>query len=966
MSHVFYLQPDMANCTDVDEADLQAAEQFEAEQFEAMDEAEEVDRQDAERRADLLDVQTEVDSWSLSNATLLPSLSDCLGFGHDRWGRDDCFVFKIGMKEFAVSPSRSTFLNAMADRYMDDLTLPCMYEIVQGDWPKFYLDIEESFDTELTSRELQDLLQLVVEHIKQGLRELTSATGLNLVNPEAKICTNHRFKRDKFYLSAHVVFPCVLFETHTRGMKDFVKNIKTMASDKIRSLFDLNVYGKNQAFRCVFSPKTKNAPSFIPWDIVANKPIESAKRCGVRHLMETFLVSHSNAGNGAITMITDKAVGVYMKSDATKTYGVVSRKRPKLIKCANNPPPPKVAPVSVAPTKVHIETIDESIVRLMVPNLKKERWDDYTTWVMIGFAIASVFKGNLTAGYELFEFHSKQSKKYDAASCRRAFQSGNLQMNVSIFFKWIEEDVSPACFSTLKSKISDLRSAASAADMARRVASSSSIDLSIIETMAAAHDPDDPSSSKAAVIQTIVEYLNRFFVFIASSATGAYIDDGQDGKMIMRPKKGMVDAYEHFNIRFPGAKKEVSVINLWAKHRNRRVAAELLFEPWVKLPDVRPSVYNLFKGVAIPVEAAVQGDVEPILDHLLNVWADGDQVLFEYIINWMSHLVQHLGVKMGTVLVVKGEQGAGKGIIINRFLRAIIGDEHFMQIFNMDHMTGEFQSRNIRTNLLSFMDESNFAGNRKEASQFKGLITEKVRRFNEKNMPALFVKNRSNYLVASNDENMVFVEPRDRRFVPFECSNKYSGAQTGGTAAYFKKLAAIDPSHFAHYLYNRDISQFNPQKTPKTAYHRYQTKINLNSTGLFVNRILESGDIELVDPETRTSSYIPLSDDGQTDIFKCELFRAYSAMKFGNYKAHVTNERFFRAFYGFLALDPSQCVKFKKMPYSGRKRFIQLPELSELRRRFAERMGDSNWFVDGDVEEAEKVEIGYGGYNKGD
>ena len=44
--------------------------------------------------------------------------------------------------------------------------------------------------------------------------------------------------------------------------------------------------------------------------------------------------------------------------------------------------------------------------------------------------------------------------------------------------------------------------------------------------------------------------------------------------------------------------------------------------------------YNVFRGFAIPPEAAVKpepGDIEPLLDHYKNIFCQGNEVCYEYL-----------------------------------------------------------------------------------------------------------------------------------------------------------------------------------------------------------------------------------------------------------------------------------------------------------------------------------------------
>ena len=103
--------------------------------------------------------------------------------------------------------------------------------------------------------------------------------------------------------------------------------------------------------------------------------------------------------------------------------------------------------------------------------------------------------------------------------------------------------------------------------------------------------------------------------------------------------------------------------------------------------------------------------------------------------------------------------------------------------------------------------------------------------------------------MASNYDNIVFVEEDDRRWFCLEVDSKYSGPQTEESQVYFNKLRGVDVRHFAYLLYNRDIAGFNPRRTPSSDYHRYQRKINLDSLSDWVEHSLQNGVFALSKPQ---------------------------------------------------------------------------------------------------------------------
>ena len=283
-------------------------------------------------------------------------------------------------------------------------------------------------------------------------------------------------------------------------------------------------------------------------------------------------------------------------------------------------------------------------------------------------------------------------------------------------------------------------------------------------------------------------------------------------------------------------------MTIWLSHKDSREFDRVDFDPTDHAGD---GVYNLFRGLGVPREECIQNDeqAEVFTGHILDIWCSGDQKLCDFLLDWMAHLVQRPGVKMVCTPVLQGGQGAGKGIIV-QMLGDILGHEHFIAATSLDAVTGTFQEDKAKTNLLTFLDECTFAGDLRQSSILKGLLSEAVRRWEAKYVNPIRIRNWSNYIVASNYEEIVYVEVDDRRWLCLRVNDKYAGPQTPESQAYFNTLAVVPIHHIAHLLYNRDISKFNPRAMPSTDYKRYQKRINFDTVHGWVELCLQDGQFD--------------------------------------------------------------------------------------------------------------------------
>ena len=135
------------------------------------------------------------------------------------------------------------------------------------------------------------------------------------------------------------------------------------------------------------------------------------------------------------------------------------------------------------------------------------------------------------------------------------------------------------------------------------------------------------------------------------------------------------------------AKKQTNPIDYWLSAHDQRECDRVDFDPNPNRRD-DSKVFNLFRGLAITQETAVQNDEDTQIfcDHIMHIWCKDDAKLCNYLLDWMAHLVQRPWIKMIVCPLLKGGQGAGKGTIV-QMLGAILGEDHFWSTQRLDDMT---------------------------------------------------------------------------------------------------------------------------------------------------------------------------------------------------------------------------------------------------------------------------------------
>lgn len=256
------------------------------------------------------------------------------------------------------------------------------------------------------------------------------------------------------------------------------------------------------------------------------------------------------------------------------------------------------------------------------------------------------------------------------------------------------------------------------------------------------------------------------------------------------------------------------------------------------VPD--PTVFNRYNGLSITKERAIRegnNDVKPLLDFIKTAWCQEDERSYNYVISWMAHLIQKPWKKMMSAIVLKGQEGSGKGFIVS-LLGEIVGKNHYYHATSQKDLFGDFNFL-LDDKLLCFGDEITWGGNKVEAGTLKTLLTEKTRTSNCKNIPQRVVSNMINWIFASNNDWVIPAGSRARRYCVLETNNHMYTLKGKKRVELFE----ITPESFARYLYSVDISNFDPTDVPKTSGLQGQKELTMCGTHVWLRERLEEDDM---------------------------------------------------------------------------------------------------------------------------
>ena len=324
-----------------------------------------------------------------------------------------------------------------------------------------------------------------------------------------------------------------------------------------------------------------------------------------------------------------------------------------------------------------------------------------------------------------------------------------------------------------------------------------------------------------------IDYMNRHFAIITSNNNGKILyceleyKEGRISNIIL------IAAKENFMSKIPDSiqieymeDKYQSMNKYWLASSNRNEYRKTVFEPgldcWGNL--------NMFLGFNHIYDKTFHIEEKKltyIFKHLLEVICDNNKETFEYLLNWMAHILQFPTFRMGVAVVCKSIQGVGKNIFFENFFGSmIIGRNHGICISDTDQVVGKFNSV-LEKMIFTVVNELKADGDIiKMSNLLKSLITDTTQKIEKKGIDAIHISNYNNFVFLSNNHNVVNVEMYDRRYLCLAASSKYANNQDYFNTLSKNMLDEEISKIFFHYLMNRDLSNFKFRDIPLTQYKK--------------------------------------------------------------------------------------------------------------------------------------------------
>ena len=221
--------------------------------------------------------------------------------------------------------------------------------------------------------------------------------------------------------------------------------------------------------------------------------------------------------------------------------------------------------------------------------------------------------------------------------------------------------------------------------------------------------------------------------------------------------------------------------------------------------------------------------VAPIVDHFKMMF-DGEHANVEFVMRWLAHIIQRPYVKTGVGVLLQGEEGVGKDIILHWFGEKLLGPLLFTQTADINDMFGP-HAIGLKNKTFVVIDEVCSKQTLPLFEALKNALTAPFRNFNPKYEQPYRLECQVNFMFTTNNKCAIAMGPNDRHWAAFLCKDTKKGDRD-----YFDNLMRTlnhpdtPRAFFKHLKENVDLSTISRLEDvrPLSTYYKELRMASLN------------------------------------------------------------------------------------------------------------------------------------------
>jgi len=519
--------------------------------------------------------------------------------------------------------------------------------------------------------------------------------------------------------------------------------------------------------------------------------------------------------------------------------------------------------------------------------LSMSRCDNYNDW----FHIACIIKNE---GYSSSVFHNFSSKsgKYDAKECENQWNKcGGGGLNIGTLISYAQHDNKDMYEKLKNEKFEEYKKNKNIEKIKneelKKIENIKKVELKKEEKKM---NIDEVYNNELYIKQK-KEFEKEHGAFKLENPMSYCRFDKYNNEIVQYKKSDIItyceDIFDKIRIN---EKVEKSFINVWFEDKQKEKYKKMVFDPLIKKDDKN---YNLFKGFQYDNNICIDGltdDSFYFFKLLKFMCPNGENsVEYKFTKSWFSHILKTPEKKTNCAIVLYTKlEGVGKNFLIETFIKLI--DSYYGLIKQIEDIKKDF-NMDLCNKFLIYGDEIT-ANAKLLVDRIKDSITASKIKMEKKGFDAITLKDYSNWIFTTNNENCFKISTEDRRFFMFHCNEK---KETDEFYCNMKKEMDDPEMMNKLFLYLKNYDDKNEFKIgsgiiPKT---EYKTELIMadkpayiqmfyKKTDLFVKSDFKTGEFKSADLFKESQIYA--KNNYLSSNYSITTFGLYMSKIFGSYK----------------------------------------------------------------------------------
>jgi hypothetical protein len=281
-------------------------------------------------------------------------------------------------------------------------------------------------------------------------------------------------------------------------------------------------------------------------------------------------------------------------------------------------------------------------------------------------------------------------------------------------------------------------------------------------------------------------------------------------------------------------------------------------------------------------------DIQPFLQFIKEVYCNGDENAYIYLIKWLAFIVKYPYMKSRVSLFLTGKQGTGKSFFAEWLANFIFGK--YISNTNISGLNGLTKENNFHLLGKKFLVINELSAKKdnyhETFDKLKSFTTEDTITIKKLYADPIVAKQTWEMVFISNHINSIKIEKTDRRYFCLEVSDKYLDNKEFFSNLY-EKIASVEfANKFASYLYYEaevdKHTDFTNLKVYETNTKKKMKDLSKNSIQAFYDFMITENleyNIQSRDSLEINPQYILSLDDPRDNMYQFKSSELYSFYK---------------------------------------------------------------------------------------